>query len=158
MSRATALRRTVQVVSFRWDPRAPQLQAGAQPHAQPAAFLPAAEQLLARETRPFRPVDFGPAMRLRFENLVTDTEACMRRVCEFAKIDFHRRSGYTRGRRGQPQQLLVCRQQRHRSVLTRYRDACRRKPAAYLEANCLLELFWREPQQPGPLGDLRASA
>ena len=32
--------------------------------------------------------NFGPALRLRFEELVTDTEARMREVCKFADIEF----------------------------------------------------------------------
>ena len=107
-------------------------------------------------------VDFGPVMRLRFENLVTDTEACMRRVCEFAKIDFSPAVlEYTQGgEASRSNSSFAASSGIDHGVLTRYRDTLSQETMAYLEANCLPELFWREPQQPGAAagGDLRASA
>jgi hypothetical protein len=88
--------------------------------------------------------NFGPALRLRFEELVTDTETCMRQVCEFAGIDFL--PGvleYTQGgEAGRSNSSFGASAGIDRAVLTRYRDTLAPETVAYLEKHCLPELFW----------------
>jgi len=93
--------------------------------------------------------DFGPALRLRFEELVTRTESCMRQVCEFAGIDFYPGlMEYTQG--GQ-----LTRSNSSfvggadtggtgidATVLTRYRETLPAETMVFLERHCLPELFW----------------
>lgn len=100
--------------------------------------------------------DFGPVLRLRFEDLVTDTENCMRQVCEFAGIEFSEgvleftqggeasrsNSSFTAspgGGSGESGSGIDY------SVLTRYRDTLPAETIAYLEQHCLPELFWLPP-------------
>jgi len=89
----------------------------------------------------------GPALRLRFEDLVTETEASMRRVCEFAGIRF---SGevleYTQGgEASRSNSSFAASTGIDHGVLTRYRDTLPRETLAYLEDNCMPELFWSDP-------------
>jgi len=101
--------------------------------------------------------NFGSALRLRFEDLVVNTQASMRRVCEFAEIDFSEAVlKYTQGGkpgrsnssfaddpgptgRGASESGIDV------EVLTRYRDTLPAETEAYLEQHCLPELFWQEP-------------
>lgn len=94
-------------------------------------------------------VNFGPALRLRFEDLVTDTETCMRRVCEFAGIDFSPAVlEYTQGgEASRSNSSFGASPGIDHGVLTRYRDTLPAETVAYLEKHCLPELFW--PGVPG---------
>ena len=96
-------------------------------------------------------VDYGPVMRLRFEDLVTDTEVCMRRVCEFSGIDFSPAVlEYTQGgEASRSNSSFAASSGIDRGVLTRYRDTLPAQTVAYLEQHCLPELFWRGPDQSG---------
>jgi Sulfotransferase family len=101
--------------------------------------------------------NFGSALPLRFEDLVVNTEATMRRVCDFADIDFSEAVlKYTQG--GKPARSNSSfaddsgRTGRGASesgidpeVLTRYRDTLPAETEAYLEKHCLPELFWQQP-------------
>ena len=100
--------------------------------------------------------DFGPVLRLRFEDLVTDTENCMRRVCEFADIEFS--DGvleFTQGGEasrsnssfisGPDDEAGESDSGIDYGVLTRYRETLSAETIAYLEEHCLPELFWRPP-------------
>ncbi len=95
--------------------------------------------------------DFGPALRLRFEELVTDTKASMSRVCEFAGIDFL--PGvleYTQGgEAGRSNSSFGASTGIDRAVLTRYRDTLAAEKVAFLEQHCLPELFWAETADGG---------
>jgi len=95
--------------------------------------------------------DFGPVLRLRFEELVTDTEASMSRVCEFAGIDFL--PGvleYTQGgETSRSNSSFAASAGIDRAVLTRYRDTLAPEKVAYLEQHCLPELFWVETADSG---------
>ena len=89
-------------------------------------------------------VNFGPALRLRFEELVTNTETCMRQVCEFAGIDFTPAVlEYTQGgEASRSNSSFGASAGIDRGVLTRYRDTLPAETVAYLEKHCLPELFW----------------
>ena len=89
-------------------------------------------------------VDHGPVLRLRFEELVTNTEVCMRRVCEFASIEFSEAVlNYTQGgEASRSNSSFSASTGIDRSVLTRYRDTLPVETMAYLEKHCLPELFW----------------
>ena len=89
-------------------------------------------------------INFGPALRLRFEELVTNTEACMREVCEFAGIDFTPAVlEYTQGgEASRSNSSFGASAGIDRGVLTRYRDTLPAETVAYLEKHCLPELFW----------------
>jgi len=93
----------------------------------------------------------GPALRLRFEDLVTDTEKSMCRVCEFAGIEFL--PGvleYTQGgEASRSNSSFGARTGIDRAVLTRYRDTLAPEKVAYLEKHCLPELFWPGPSAAG---------
>lgn len=88
----------------------------------------------------------GPTLRLRFEDLVTDTEAKMREVCQLAGIGFNPRVlDFTQG--GQPSvsnSSFVASSGIDRSALTRYRDALPADTIAYLEEHCAPALFWQD--------------
>jgi hypothetical protein len=88
--------------------------------------------------------NFGPALRLRFEELVTNTETCMRQVCEFAGIDFTPAVlEYTQGgEASRSNSSFGASPGIDRGVLTRYRDTLPAETVAYLEKHCLPELFW----------------
>ncbi len=91
---------------------------------------------------------FGPVLRLRFEELVTATEARMRAVCEFAGIEFT--DGvleYTQGGRPSVSNSSFGGSTGiDHSALTRYRDTLPRETIAYLEEHCIPELFWQPPE------------
>jgi hypothetical protein len=106
-----------------------------------------------RQNRYWQEIDWftsncGPALRLRFEDLVTDTPRFMRQVCELAGIEFN--PGvleYTQG--GQPgisNSSFGGSSGIDQSALTRYRDSLPADTISYLEQHCLPELFWREPR------------
>ncbi|MCB1699293.1 MAG: sulfotransferase [Pseudomonadales bacterium] len=88
----------------------------------------------------------GPALRLRFEELVTDTEVCMRRVCEFASIAFSPAVlEYTQGgEASRSNSSFGASTGIDRGTLTRYRDTLPAETVAYLERHCLPQLFWPE--------------
>ena len=94
--------------------------------------------------------DCGPVLRLRFEELVTDTERCMREVCAFAGIEFD--PGvleYTQGGRiGRSNSSFSSSTGIDDRVVTRYRDALPAATTDYLRKHCLPELFWRAPARP----------
>jgi hypothetical protein len=87
----------------------------------------------------------GPALMVRFEDLVTHTKATMEKVCEFAGIDYIPEVlEYTQG--GQPSvsnSSFKASQGIDPSTLTRYRDSLSEESLAYLEKHCRPELFWR---------------
>ena len=87
---------------------------------------------------------YGPALRLRFEDLVTDTEASMRRVCDFLDIDFSSAVlEYTQGGTAtRSNSSFATTTGIDHGVLTRYRDTLPAETLAYLEKHCLSELFW----------------
>ena len=89
----------------------------------------------------------GPALRMRFEELVTQTEASMRRVCDFAKIEFSPAVlEYTQGgEASHSNSSFAATPGIDHGVLTRYRDTLPAETVAYLEKNCLPELFWSGP-------------
>ena len=104
-------------------------------------------------------VNFGPVLRLRFEELVTETEACMRRVCEFSGIDFSPAVlEYTQGgEASRSNSSFAATTGIDHGVLTRYRDTLPLATVAYLERHCLPELFWSGPAGTGAAGN-RADA
>jgi hypothetical protein len=92
--------------------------------------------------------NFGPALRIRFEELVTDTESHMREVCEFADIEF-RDSVLEYTQRGQPSisnSSFGGSSGIDRNALTRYRETLPEETIAYLEKHCNPELFWQPPE------------
>jgi hypothetical protein len=90
----------------------------------------------------------GPALRIRFEELVTDTGSRMREVCEFAGIEFlDSVLEYTQ--RGQPSisnSSFGGSSGIDRNALTRYRETLPAETIAYLEEHCNPELFWQPPE------------
>jgi hypothetical protein len=84
---------------------------------------------------------------VRFEELVTQTEPSMRRVCEFAGIEFSPAVlEYTQGgEASRSNSSFAATTGIDHGVLTRYRDTLPTKTVAYLEKNCLPELFWSGP-------------
>jgi len=90
---------------------------------------------------------YGPALRIRFEDLVTDTAGTMRRVCEFAGIDFLPSVlEYTQGgEASQSNSSFAASPGIDPGVLSRYRDSLPAETIEYLEKHCRPELFWREP-------------
>ncbi len=113
-----------------------------------------------RQNRYWKEIDdfsesFGPALRLRFEELVIDTETCMRRVCEFASIEFSPAMlEYTQGgEASQSNSSFAAATGIDHGVLTRYRDALPAETIAYLEEHCLPQLFW-----PGAADDVAPPA
>ena len=89
----------------------------------------------------------GPALRIRFEDLVTDTEACMRDICDFAGIEFSPAVlEYTQGGEvSRSNSSFAVSTGIDRSVLTRYRESLPTETIAFLEQHCLPELFWHAP-------------
>ena len=90
--------------------------------------------------------NFGPALRMRFEDLVTNTEACMRQVCTFAGIEFSPAVlEYTQGgKAGYNNSSFAVSAGIDCSVLMRYRDSLPADTITYLEQHCLPEFFWHE--------------
>ena len=89
----------------------------------------------------------GPALHIRFEDLVTNTESCMREICDFAGIAFSPAVlEYTQGgEASHSNSSFAARTGIDRSVLTRYRESLPAETIAYLEQHCLPELFWHAP-------------
>jgi len=89
----------------------------------------------------------GPALHMRFEDLVTDTESCMREVCEFAGIAFSPAVlEYTQGgKASHSNSSFAVSSGIDRSVLTRYRESLPTETIAYIEQHCLPELLWHAP-------------
>jgi hypothetical protein len=87
----------------------------------------------------------GPALRVRFEDLVTHTKTTMEKVCELAGIDYIPEVlEYTQG--GQPSvsnSSFKASQGIDPNTLTRYREGLSEEALAYLEKHCRPELFWR---------------
>jgi len=117
-----------------------------------------------RQNRYWQEIDWfaencGPALRLRFEDLVSDAPKHMRQVCELAGIDFSERVlDYTQG--GQPSvsnSSFGGSSGIDRSALTRYQDTLPAENIAYLEQHCLPELFW-QPADFSPVLDAAAPA
>jgi len=96
----------------------------------------------------------GPALRLRFEDLVTDTEGAMREVCEFAGIEFLPDVlEYTQGgEASQSNSSFAASPGIDHGVLTRYRESLPDETIRYLERHCRPELFWhgRAPAPAAP--------
>ena len=86
----------------------------------------------------------GPALRVRFEDLVTDTAARMREVCEFAGIEFQPSVlEYTQGgESSQSNSSFATSPGIDRSTLTRYRETLPPDTIAYVKEHCIPELFW----------------
>jgi hypothetical protein len=86
----------------------------------------------------------GPALRLRFEDLVTNTEDAMRRVCELAEIQFLPGVlDFTQG--GQPSisnSSFASSSGVDRSALLRYRETLPEATIRYLQEHCVPDLFW----------------
>ena len=89
----------------------------------------------------------GPALRLRFEDLVTDTESCMREACDFAGIAFSPAVlEYTQsGEASRSNSSFAVSTGIDRSVLTRYRESLPTETITFLEQHCLPRLFWHTP-------------
>ncbi len=90
---------------------------------------------------------FGPALRLRFEELVSNTESSMRQVCEFAGIEFSASVlEYTQGGvTSRANSSFSVSPGIDPSVLTRYREILPPETVARLRERCLPQLFWSEP-------------
>jgi hypothetical protein len=106
-----------------------------------------------RQNRYWQEIDWftencGPALRLRFEDLVTDTEHRMREVCAFAGIDFSPAVlEYTQGgKASHSNSSFAVSSGIDSSVLTRYRETLPAETIAYLERYCLPDLFWQVPE------------
>ena len=103
-----------------------------------------------RQNRYWQEIDWfgehcGPCLRIRFEELVTDTPRWMKQVCELANIEFTDQVlEYTQG--GEPSvsnSSFSASTGIDRSALTRYRDTLPPATISYLEQHCLPELFWQ---------------
>jgi len=88
---------------------------------------------------------YGPALRVRFEDMVTDTQGTMAQVCEVAGIEFIPQVlEYTQG--GRPSvsnSSFSASQGVDPRTLTRYRGELPQQSIDFLEKNCRPELFWR---------------
>jgi hypothetical protein len=89
---------------------------------------------------------FGSAISLRFEDLVTDTESAMRRVCELAGIEFlPLLLDYTQG--GQPaisNSSFDSSSGIDRGAVSRYRENLPQEVSAFVVRHCRAELIWEE--------------
>ncbi|MEM9254106.1 MAG: glycosyltransferase [Pseudomonadota bacterium] len=87
---------------------------------------------------------FGPVLRLRFEQMITDTETAMREVCDFVGIEFTPRMlEYTQGGVASLSNSSFDTQPGiDREVLTRYQDVLPAETVDYLYQHCRPELFW----------------
>ncbi|MFT5709608.1 MAG: hypothetical protein ACI8QT_000294 [Halioglobus sp.] len=90
----------------------------------------------------------GPVLKVRFEELVTQTKATMEKVCELAGIDYIPEVlEYTQG--GQPSlsnSSFKASQGIDPSTLSRYRRGLSEESLAYVEKHCRPELFWRDEE------------
>ena len=86
----------------------------------------------------------GPILRLRFEDLVTDTEERMREVCQFVGIEYSSSVlEYTQGGEiSHSNSSFVTSAGVDKSALTRYRETLPAASIKYLEKHCIPELFW----------------
>ena len=86
----------------------------------------------------------GPVLRLRFEELVMDTEKSMRSVCQFAGIEFVPSVlEYTQGgEASRSNSSFAASSGVDREVLTRYQETLPRDKIEYVMENCRPELFW----------------
>jgi hypothetical protein len=102
----------------------------------------------------------GPALKLRFEDLVTDAPRHMRQVCELAGIAFSDKVlEYTQG--GQPSvsnSSFGASSGIDHSALTRYRDTLPASSIAYLEKHCTAELFWHAGDTSSVVGEAAPAA
>lgn len=103
-----------------------------------------------RQNRYWRQVDtfrqqFGPALRVRFEDLVTRTEETMRAVCEFAEIDYlDSTMEFTQmGRPTLSNSSFKRVAGIDSTVLTRYRSLLDADVIAQIERRCIPELLWK---------------
>ncbi len=102
--------------------------------------------------------DYGPALRVRFEALVLDTERTMRQICAFAGIPFcEGTTQFTQA--GNPtvsNSSYANVQGIDPGVLSRYRDKVAPRTLRYIEAHCRPELFWPESgPPPAPVEEIR---
>ena len=117
------------------------------------------QRFCERQNRYWKEIDWfkancGPALRLRFEDLVTDTPRYMREVCTLAGIEFNPQVlEYTQG--GQPgisNSSFGGSSGIDQTALTRYRDSLPTETISYLKQHCLPELFW-QPADLSPVSD-----
>ena len=89
----------------------------------------------------------APALCVRFEDLVTDTETRMREVCEFAGIEFSPTVlEYTQGGIASVgNSSFTVSSGIDQRVVSRYQGALPAATSAYLERHCVPELFWHAP-------------
>jgi hypothetical protein len=91
----------------------------------------------------------APMLRVGFEELVTETEASMRRVCAFLDIAFD--EGLTRftqtGRPTLSNSSYNPTSGIDQAVLTRYRESVPAETLRYIESHCLPTLFWSGPPE-----------
>jgi hypothetical protein len=106
-----------------------------------------------RQNRYWREIDDfidkrGPALRVRFEELVTDTEGSMRRICAYLGIDYSPvLLEYTQGgEASQSNSSFAASSGIDHSVLTRYRESLPPASISFVEQHCRPELFWRAPE------------
>jgi hypothetical protein len=87
---------------------------------------------------------YAPILKVRFEDLVSDTAATMRRVCSFLEIAYsdaaatftlHGEATRSNSSYGTSTGIDT-------STLTRYRDTLPADVRGYIEAHCTRELFW----------------
>lgn len=107
------------------------------------------ERFCRRQNRYWREVNGfaenrGPVLRLRFEDLVTSTEDAMRRVCEFAGIQFcpsvltFTQGGVvSRANTSFSAGPGIC-----TGAVTRYRGLLPHSTVSYLRQHCVPQLFW----------------
>jgi glycosyltransferase involved in cell wall biosynthesis len=95
---------------------------------------------------------YGPGLRLRFEELVTHTETSMRKVCEFAGIEFTDQAlDYTQGgEASQSNSSFAASPGIDPSVLTRYQDTMPQATIDFLLEHCRPELFWHGAEEALP--------
>ncbi len=87
----------------------------------------------------------GPAISVRFEELVLDTESAIRRVCDLAGIEFNAQLlDYTQGGKPSRSNSSFSRAAGIDSeAVTRYREMLPRDVSDYVEQHCRVELLWR---------------
>lgn len=90
----------------------------------------------------------GPALRVQFEDLVTNTQNCMREICDFAGIEFSPSVlEYTQGgESSQSNSSFTASPGIDYRVLTRYRESLPPETISYLKQHCMPELFWHAPE------------
>lgn len=90
--------------------------------------------------------DCGPALAVRFEDLVLNTAEAVRQICELAGISFTPALlDYTQGGRpSQSNSSFTTSSGIDRSAVARYRDSLPHEASDYVERHCRPELLWRE--------------